>query len=238
MQRNLWSWVGLGILLLAGVLLVATAPAVPAPDAVPAEPRHALIKALGLFALIGVGLALGTQGRGEIALKQLLCWGAAGLALAVVLTYRTPLQEFFGRFGALRATEEPARSAPSGTEPATVSLRAEANGHFIADALVNGTHVSFIVDTGATDVVLRRVDAARLGIDLKALNYAVPAHTANGETLIALVDIDEIAIGAIRVERVTASVPLNELNHSLLGMSFLKRLSSFAVDSDRLVMRQ
>lgn len=238
MQRNPSAWAGLGLLLIAGVLLVATAPVAPAPDSVSAEPHHALTKALGLLALIGAGLALGTQGRGELALKQLLCWGAAGLVLAVVLTYRTPLGDFFSRFGTLRATETPAPGTPSGTAPATVSLRAAANGHFVADALVNGTHVSFIVDTGATDVVLRRVDAARLGIDLDALSYVVPAHTANGDTFVAFVDLEEITIGAIRVEGVTASVPLNDLNHSLLGMSFLRRLSSFAVDSDRLIMRQ
>jgi aspartyl protease family protein len=132
----------------------------------------------------------------------------------------------------------PTQGAVAAGESGAVSLRAEANGHFIADALVNGTHVSFIVDTGATDVVLRRSDAERLGIDLKALRYVVPVHTANGDTLIALVDLDEIVIGSIRVERVSASVPLNELSHSLLGMSFLKKLSSFSVDSDRLIMRQ
>jgi aspartyl protease family protein len=199
--------------------------------------RLAAGKAFGLLALIGVGLVVGTHQRGALALKQFLCWGAAGLAIAVLLTYRTPLTALFATTLSVPVTTD-TEAPPGGTDAATVSLRARANGHFIADALVNGTHVSFIVDTGATDVVLRRADAERLGLDLGALRYEVPVHTANGDTLIALVNLDEIVIGAIRVERVSASVPQNELSHSLLGMSFLKRLSSFSVDSDRLVMRQ
>lgn len=233
MRRNAWTWAGLCLLLLAGLVLVATAPAVLPTEGIAPDSRLSLVKAFGLLALIGVGFTLGTHQRGPTALKQFLCWGAAGLAIAVFLTYRTPL-------ASLLAVAEVPRAAV-GTElsqAGMVSLRAEANGHFIADALVNGTHVSFIVDTGATDVVLRRVDAQRLGINLESLNYGIPVHTANGDTLIALVALDEIVIGTIHVARVTASVPRNELSHSLLGMSFLKRLSSFSIDSDRLVMRQ
>jgi aspartyl protease family protein len=217
---------------------MATSPAAPSSEGAEPGLRLAAGKAFGLLALIGVGLVVGTHQRGALALKQFLCWGAAGLTIAVLLTYRTPLTALLEATLSAPVAADTEAAPQAGMDAATVSLRARSNGHFVADALVNGTHVSFIVDTGATDVVLRRTDAERLGIDLDALRYEVPVHTANGDTLIALVDLDEIVIGAIRVERVSASVPQNELSHSLLGMSFLKRLSSFSVDSDRLVMRQ
>ena len=238
MRRHAWTWSGLCLLLLAGLLLIATAPAVPAPEGLDGDLSLSAGKALGLLALIGVGLVIGTHQRGAIALKQFLCWGSAGLTIAVLLTYRTPLTTLFEAALPAPATAEVEPAEESAQGSGSVSLRAQANGHFIADALVEGTHISFIVDTGATDVVLRRADAERLGIRLSALRYDVPVHTANGDTLIALVELNEIKIGTIRVGRVSASVPQNELSHSLLGMSFLKRLSSFSVDSDRLVMRQ
>lgn len=239
MWRNAWTWSGLCLLLLAGLLLVATAPDAPLSNASGQTLRFSIGKALGLLALIGAGLTLGTHRRGALALKQFLCWGAAGLTVAVFLTYRGPLTSFFAALEAptrVMADAEPVPESVVGG--GRVLLRAEANGHFIAEALVNGKPVSFVVDTGATDVVLRRSDAQRLGINIYTLRYDVPVHTANGDTLIALVDLDEVVIGSIRIERVSASVPLSELSHSLLGMSFLKKLSSFSIDSDRLVMRQ
>ncbi len=238
MRRNAWTWAGLCLLLLAGLLLIATAPAAPVPEGTDPDLRLSVGKGLGLLALIGVGLILGTHRRGALALKQFLCWGAAGLTIAVLLTYRTPLANLFATAAPVRVTTDAEPVPETAAGGGKVVLRAEANGHFVADALVNGKPVSFIVDTGATDVVLRRADAERLGINLYTLRYVVPVHTANGDTLIALVDLDFIEIGTIRIERVSASVPQNELSHSLLGMSFLKKLSSFSVDSDRLVMRQ
>jgi aspartyl protease family protein len=195
---------------------------------------------MGLLALIGTGVTLAMSRSGAPALKQLLYWGAAGLATAVLLTYRAPLTSFVAALELPLATTAPGPTpeAGPGAEPGTVSLKAEANGHFAADALVDGTHVFFIVDTGATDVVLKRSDAERLGIDLKALRYDASVRTHNGDTPIAFVELDEIVIGSIRVERVTAIVPMDEFTYSLLGMSFLRRLSGFSVDSDRLVMRQ
>jgi aspartyl protease family protein len=242
MRRNAWTWSGLCLLLLAGLVLIATAPGAPLPDSADQELRLSVGKALGLLALIAAGLILGTHQRGAIALKQFLGWGAAGLTVAVLLTYRAPLTSLFDALELPPATTDaapkPETSEMTGVSFGVVSLGAAANGHFIADAFVNGTRVSFIVDTGATDVVLRRRDAERLGIDLDALNYDVPVQTPNGDTFIAVVDLDEIVIGSIRVEHVRASVPLVEFSHSLLGMTFLSKLSGFSVSPEGLVMRQ
>ena len=119
-----------------------------------------------------------------------------------------------------------------------VSLRASANNHFKASSLVEGTHVEFIVDTGATIVALTEFDAQRIGLDLSALVFEHPVNTANGTTYAATITLGEIEIGDIVIDNVQAAVLREGLEVSLLGMSFLQRLSSFEFDQDRLVMRQ
>lgn len=233
MGRNAATWAGLGLVSLAAVLFLA------AGSLVPHEQSSARLAAgLGLIAITGLGLGFGWHEQASLALRQLLLWSAAVVIAAIAIGYRS---EFLGAVNMAIATPgEPAlrHSADADLEPGVVSLRAEQNGHFFAEALVNGTHVSFLVDTGATDLALAPADAERIGIDLASLNYRIPVNTANGQTFAAVVELDSVKIGSIHLERVSATIPQSALSHSLLGMSFLKRLSSFSIDSDRLVMRQ
>src|SRR3546814_8584767 len=112
------------------------------------------------------------------------------------------------------------------------------SGHFQFEELVNGTGVSFLDDTGASDVALSTSDARRLGFDLDKLSYTTPYQTANGVTMAARVKIDKIKIGDIAVRDVSASIGRGNMDMSLLGMSFLNRIGSIEVKGDRLVLRQ
>lgn len=231
MGRNGATWVGLGLVGLSAVLYLVAGPHV-----AEAPPTVRLATGLGLVALTGLGLGFGWQERAAEPLRQLLLWSACVVAAATLIAYRG---EFLGAAGfSAAASSAPAGPAPATAGPGLVTLRAEESGHFFAEALVDGVHVTFLVDTGATDIALSRQDALRLGLDLDALDYKIPVNTANGRTWAALIELRQVAVGSIVVERVSATVPQSELHHSLLGMSFLKRLASFSIDSDRLVMRQ
>lgn len=110
------------------------------------------------------------------------------------------------------------------------------DGHFWATALVNEKAVRFLVDTGATEVVLTPADAKRLGYDASNLTYDQKVITANGQTLAALVTLTTVGIGRSEISNVDALVVKDGLSTSLLGMSYLGRLSRIEATPSSLVL--
>lgn len=111
------------------------------------------------------------------------------------------------------------------------------DGHFYVTAQVNGADVRFVIDTGASTIVLNGRDAERAGFDPATLNFLGTAMTANGEVPIAPVRIARFDLEGIADENVTASVNGGELETSLLGMSYLSRFE-MTLSRDRLVLRR
>ena len=114
---------------------------------------------------------------------------------------------------------------------ATTDISANAYGHYVTTASINGSDIGVLVDTGATAVALSYEDADDAGLRPGNLTFDVPVSTANGVAQAARVKIDRIAIDGIEVDDVDALVlPEGALRGTLLGMSFLGRLSSFRVE--------
>lgn len=111
------------------------------------------------------------------------------------------------------------------------------DGHFWAQAQVNGAPVRFLVDTGATAVALTPDDAERLGLDVKSLKYGQRVTTATGRSRAAAVTLDSLSVGDARLEDVSALVIEDGLDTSLLGMSYLGRLSGFEATREALFLR-
>jgi aspartyl protease family protein len=165
------------------------------------------------------------QGRERIGklLQHLLIWALIFLgALAVV-----------GLWEDIRQTVRPAQNVVSGDR---IELPRAPDGHYYLTAEVNGTPLRFIVDTGASQVVLSHGDAERIGIDTDALNYLGRAYTANGEVRTASVRLDSIEVGPVRHENVRAVVNQGDMEGSLLGMSYLQRFSSIEITGGTLVL--
>ncbi|MGF1502286.1 MAG: TIGR02281 family clan AA aspartic protease [Paracoccaceae bacterium] len=118
-----------------------------------------------------------------------------------------------------------------------IRLRRAADGHFHARMEVNGTPVAFLVDTGATDLVLSARDARRAGIDRDRLAYTRAAVTANGVVRVAPVELDRVTLAGITARQVPAVVSGGALEQSLLGMRFLDRFAGFSVEGDTLTLR-
>jgi aspartyl protease family protein len=105
----------------------------------------------------------------------------------------------------------------------SVTLAADARGHFVVDGQVNGAHVRFLVDTGATFVSLPASDAARLGIDLRGARRGI-SQTANGPVTVYRTTLESVSIGGVTIYNVEASIHDSRgLDIALLGMSFLNR---------------
>ena len=111
-----------------------------------------------------------------------------------------------------------------------------ADGHYWATADVNGAAVRFLVDTGSSVVTLTAADAQRLGLNMARLRYDRPVFTAAGDQRGAAVVLDHIAVAGARVEQVQAIVMRSGLPTSLLGMSYLGRLSRIEATPERLVL--
>jgi aspartyl protease family protein len=122
----------------------------------------------------------------------------------------------------------------------TVVIAASARGQFETDATINGRIIPVMVDTGATAVAISADAARRLGVVPAMADFRIPVTTANGTVNAAPIMLDEVRVGRITVRDVQAIVvPGNALGgQSLLGMTFLSRLGSFAMADGKLTLRQ
>lgn len=121
----------------------------------------------------------------------------------------------------------------------TVSIAAGDYGHFQTEAEINGRDVDVMVDTGASLVALTYEDAARAGIFVNPSDFTNLAQTANGTARVAPISISRISIGDITVRNVQAVVSERGASErTLLGMSFLGRLSRVEMRSRTLVLQE
>lgn len=126
---------------------------------------------------------------------------------------------------------------PASAGPQAVSLSADDAGHFVTDVKINGIFVKGLVDTGATSIAIPGDTARQIGINPRPSDYNVQIVTANGTTLGARVRLNEVRISSIVVRDVEAVVVPQGLPTTLIGMSFIKRLSS-EMKGNTLVLRQ
>ncbi|MFZ5672208.1 MAG: retropepsin-like aspartic protease family protein [Pseudomonadota bacterium] len=117
-------------------------------------------------------------------------------------------------------------------------LKADRNGHYITEADINGTAILVMVDTGATGVALSYEDAEKAGLRPRGLDFDIPINTANGVVKAARVTLRRVEVDNVRVRDVDGLVlPEGAMRGSLLGMSFLGRLSSFKIENGVLYLR-
>lgn len=121
---------------------------------------------------------------------------------------------------------------------ARIEVPRAADGHYYLTLGVNGAPVRFVVDTGATDLVLGRSDAARAGIAPDNLVFSGRAFTANGMVETATVRLDSLSLGGMLERDVLAVVNSAEMENSLLGMSYLQRFERLEITQDRLLLER
>ena len=123
--------------------------------------------------------------------------------------------------------------------PRSLSIPRDARGHFQTDGRIDGQRVAFMVDTGASLVILRETDAANAGMRPMPRDYTATVSTANGKIKAAPAKIGRIEVGGITVYDVPALVlPDDVLSQNLLGVSFLSRLKRYEYAAGRLVLEQ
>jgi len=120
-----------------------------------------------------------------------------------------------------------------------VVIPRQANGHFYVDGTVNGQPVHFIVDTGATSVALTADDARRVGLQFDPSEFQPIGYGASGPVRGKDVILDRVALGDNEVPNVRGVILADAggLDASLLGQSYLERISSVQIRGDEMVIR-
>ncbi|MBF0444122.1 MAG: TIGR02281 family clan AA aspartic protease [Magnetococcales bacterium] len=122
------------------------------------------------------------------------------------------------------------------TKPGTMSFYRSSNGHFHIEALINDKKVRFLVDTGASDVVIAPHLARSLGFNLRQEDFTKVYYTANGMGRGAPVILQQFEVGKLNMENLPASVNGADMKTSLLGMRFFNRLKSYQVKGEVLTI--
>jgi aspartyl protease family protein len=174
-------------------------------------------------------------------ISQALIWTGSALAVAAGLYFHDDLTAALtGRQVAsaqpeLSDTPQPASARDQ--DDGTIRISPDARGNYLAQGRVDGHPVDFMVDTGATLVVLSFDDAERSGIDPQRLDFSGRAQTANGISKIAHVKLDSIDLGGITLHDIPAAVAApGAMRMNLLGMSFLSRLTHFEIHGSDLYL--
>jgi aspartyl protease family protein len=167
-------------------------------------------------------------------LGNLIAWGVIFGLVLVGYTYRADLTDVASRL----VGELMPGVAVVDDQTGAVTFRAGRDGHFTVKTSINGHPISTIFDTGASAIVLSHKDAETAGIETAALSYHIPVATANGTGKAAEVTLDRVDVGGIVRNNVRAFVvEPGALDTSLLGMSFLRTLSQYAVKGSALELR-
>jgi aspartyl protease family protein len=164
----------------------------------------------------------------------------AGVTGLLALNYAESLDRLTRRSGeggtamALRPTQSGGAAAPSGV----LALDPDRRGHYTVHPQIDGARITMMVDTGASFVALTDEDARRLGVRPPSSAYSLELGTANGVVRAARVTLRDVRLADILVRDVEAVVlPAGALSVSLLGTSFLRRLSGYEVRGGRMILR-
>jgi aspartyl protease family protein len=133
--------------------------------------------------------------------------------------------------------------APTHAPPTTIAwyggatvLDRQPDGHFYAEANVEGNPVHFLIDTGASVVALTGDDASNAGIDWSDDELRHVGQGASGPIQGVPVTLDEVSLGGFRGEHVAAVIIPEGLPVSLLGQSFLSRVPKLAIAGDKMTL--
>lgn len=179
---------------------------------------------LGLLgaAIAGMFFASNSQTLGTT-MKQIAAWVMIFVGAVAVV----------GLWQDIRGTVTPQQSVLSENR---VAVPQSFDGHYYLTLELEGVPVEFVVDTGASEMVLSREDAERIGLNLDELAFIGSAQTANGTVRTAAVWLDDVRLGPLVDRNVRAVVNDGDLFSSLLGMGYLERFDSIEIKNRELIL--
>lgn len=163
--------------------------------------------------------------------KQFMAWTGFALVVLILYSFRYEFKSIKNR---VLVELFPTNAVQISTNQISIAIADD--GHFHMDANVNNLPIRFLIDTGASSVILSLNDAKRIGIDTNRLNYNRVYNTANGKVMGAVINLAKIEIGGMVFKDVAATVNNSDMDVSLLGMSFLNRFQKYEFFQDKLIL--
>ena len=159
-------------------------------------------------------------------LQQAAVWGLIFIGVIAAI----------GLWDDISRTVAPAQSVSrDGTR---IELPRAPDGHYYLDAAVNDAPVRFVIDTGASDIVLSHRDAVNAGLHPEGLAFTGQANTANGLVRTAPVRLDNLTVGGVTDRGLRAVVNEGDMAASLLGMRYLQRFTTVQITGGKLVLER
>ena len=159
-------------------------------------------------------------------LQQAAAWGLIFLGVIAAV----------GLWGDIRQTVQPQQLVM--TDAGRIEVPRGPDGHYYLTLGVNDVPVHFVVDTGATSMVLTQEDAARIGLNEEDVIFYTEAMTANGPVRTAPVRLADVALGPFHDQNVRAFVNEGEMSKSLLGMDYLNRFQRMEMSNGKLILER
>lgn len=178
-------------------------------------------------------ILLGVAVAGSFFMMNKASWGKSLQQLAIWALIFVGAIGAYGLWTDIQRDVLPRQSVVSA---GVIEVPRRADGHFYLTLRLNGAPVDFMVDTGASDVVLTQDDARAAGLDPERLDYVSSARTANGVVGTAPARIDEITLGDITLTDLRVYVNQGDMDISLLGMSYLRRFERIEIADDLLML--
>ena len=191
-----------------------------------------LVKLLLILVVLSLALLAFKRKHIRRAIRNFVLWvGITGL-IGLSYVYRADLSGVYNR---VIAELVPGRVVM--VEPHVLEVVGRSDGHYYLEGMVEGQSITFLVDTGASDIVLNLGDAMRIGIDTETLNFTQRYQTANGFVWGAPYRLESLQIGPFEFPNVSVSVSAADMGASLLGLSFLERFRSYEFKGGKLYLR-
>jgi aspartyl protease family protein len=184
-----------------------------------------------LLIFVGSYVLISGQGRVPMLIKQAASWTMIFLVVAAGFG-------FWEQYKTSEATSPQKPKLVQLNNAGEVEIPRSFDGHYYVTVVMNSTPVEFVVDTGASDIVLSKEDATRIGIDLDALRFTGTAYSANGAVATATARIATVTMGPFVDSDVRVSVNGGEMQGSLLGMSYLSRFSKVSIEGQKLILKR
>jgi len=164
-------------------------------------------------------------------LKYLIIW--IGIALVAIIIYAL-------RFNVSDIKDQvttdlfPSRAINKENRQLAISIAQD--NHFYIILKINNKEVKFMIDTGASEVIIDKNLAREIGVDLQNLYYDKIFNTANGQVYGASINFEEVDISGVKFRNISASITESDLPVPLLGMSFLKKFKKYEFYQDKLIL--
>lgn len=200
------------------------------PGALEHEDNHYhLLYLVVLTIVIGGSVTLSNRAHWKKNVQYAIAWVGVFLLIITGYSYRDTLLN--SKLGS-----ELIPGSTTITADDSMLLHARADGHFYISATINNHKLRFMIDTGASDIMLTKETAERIGLNIAPDAKKQIYSTANGISSGREVTIDTMQIGNFTTNNITAYVSQGNAGSNLLGMAFLNRLSGYSVEDGTMTL--